>query len=119
MKHLVAGAAALTLTGFAAGAIAQEGDDDLPPWNVPITYECERGALLDVVYLNTEDGGAYAVAQIDGHLVPLMIARSGSGAKFMQGEGGYVLWSKGEEATVYFGADEDAILSDCVALPQG
>ena len=103
----------LAACGTASMALAQTGD------LIPVTYVCERGVEIPVVFVNPEGGDAYAVAQIDGKLVGMRQAVSASGARYRSGDGAdaYQLWSKGDSATVSFGADgRDAVLfQDCTA----
>ena len=89
------------------------------PELLPVTYECERGVTLPVVYVNGPDGSAQVVAWIEGGLRVLQIARSASGARYREGEAGYELWGKGETATLSHGPEGSAtvLLSECRALP--
>jgi len=48
-----------------------------------VHYQCERGVSLPVTYLNTASGGAYAVLQVDGQQIPMSIAVSASGARYV------------------------------------
>ncbi|MDM1708553.1 MliC family protein [Thiopseudomonas alkaliphila] len=46
-------------------------------------YQCERGLVLPVSYINTQSGGAFAVLQVEGRQIPMQITSSGSGARYL------------------------------------
>lgn len=89
------------------------------PELLPVTYECERGVTLPVVYVNGPDGSAQAVAWIEGGLRVLQIARSASGARYREDAAGYEMWGKGDTVTLSHGPEgsETVLLSECRALP--
>jgi membrane-bound inhibitor of C-type lysozyme len=58
-------------------AVAENGDQ-----LQQVLYQCERGVSIPVTYLNTV-GGAYAVLQVDGQQIPMSIAVSASGARYV------------------------------------
>ncbi|MTE01328.1 lysozyme inhibitor [Paracoccus sp. YIM 132242] len=99
--------------GAATMALAQTGD------LIPVTYVCERGAEVPVVFVNPDGGQAYAVAQIDGKLLGMRNVVSASGARYRSGDGAdaYQLWSKGDGAFISFGADgqDQTLFQDCRA----
>ncbi len=89
------------------------------------TYLCERGVEVPVSYVNGADGSV-AVLHVEGRLVTLPIAPSASGARYAwpSDGSGYVWWTKGEEATLYWhdgttsGAEAEAmLLADCRLKP--
>ncbi len=86
------------------------------------TYLCDRGVEVPVSYVNADDGSV-AVLHVEGRLVTLTIAPSASGARYAwpSDGSGYVWWTRGEEATLYWrdGAtgDEVALLSGCRTQP--
>lgn len=47
-----------------------------------VTYQCERNVHLPVTYVNTAQGGAYAVLQIDGQQIPMSVVVSASGVRY-------------------------------------
>lgn len=47
-----------------------------------VTYQCERNVQLPVTYVNTAQGGAYAVLQIDGQQIPMSVVVSASGVRY-------------------------------------
>ncbi|MGP9804601.1 MliC family protein [Paracoccus sp. NSM] len=89
------------------------------PEFLPVTYECERGVTLPVIYVNGPDDHARAIAWIEGGLRVLRIARSASGARYREDAAGYEIWGKGDSATLSHGAEgsETVLLSECRALP--
>lgn len=103
--------AALTCAPTLAAAQA----DDL----VSVTYRCERGVEVPVVFVNPEGGDSYAVARIDDRLLGMRQVVSGSGARYRSGDGpqDYQLWSKGDMAMISVGADgQDKVLfQECTA----
>ncbi len=87
------------------------------------TYQCERGVTIPVTYVNLSEGGAIAVLSVDGRMVTLAIAVSGSGARYVSidEQNGYRWHIKGDEALLlYLAADhmaeEEAVLSRCTAI---
>lgn len=87
------------------------------PQFIQVTYTCERGVTVPVVYVNGPGDAASAVAQIEGQLRVLQIARSASGARYREGAAGYQIWGKGDQATISYGTDADEITlyADCHA----
>lgn len=116
MKTLktVACAAAMTLTAGSASA-----QIDI----LPVTFTCENGAPLQVAYFNAPDGSSAAAMMVDGQLVTMRQAQSGSGIRYESegGAGTYILRSKGWDATVSFlatgddAASEQVVLQNCVS----
>lgn len=83
-------------------------------------YVCERGAMIPVAYINTEDGDSYAVAVVEGRQVAMTLVPSGSGALYVSidEQESYRWHSKGDEATLSFlaadhTAEEEVLLTDC------
>ena len=91
-------------------ALAQTGD------LIPVTYLCEGGVEVPVVFVNPKGNQGYAVAQIDGRLVGMRQAVSASGARYRSGDGAdaYQLWSKGNGAVISDGQDR-VLFQDCTA----
>ena len=67
------------------------------------SYLCDRGVEVPVSYVNGADGSV-AVVHVEGRLVTLPIAPSASGARYAwpSDGSGYVWWTRGEEATLYW-----------------
>ncbi|MWB77115.1 hypothetical protein GLS40_03670 [Pseudooceanicola sp. 216_PA32_1] len=80
---------------------------------IEVTYVCERGVEIPVVYIEGEASTAVLLAE--GRMVVLPRAVSGSGARYARdGDAeGYVWWNKGDEATL---AWFDARLGEEVTL---
>lgn len=82
---------------------------------IPVTYHCERGVELPVIYLNSEDGKNMLVAVMDGQLLAMKQVLSASGARYRSENAAYELWNKGSDAFVSYGPEgsSDIILQDC------
>lgn len=88
---------------------------------VSVTYHCERGVDLPVVYVNDEAG--HVVALIEGQLLVLPRAISASGARYRADtpDAGYEFWSKGDTAFLSWGTEAESrmLLEECVAADAG
>lgn len=85
-------------------------------------YVCERGATIPVTYINTNDGDSIAVAVIEGRHIPMTLAPSGSGARYVaiDEQQSYRWHSKGDEGILSFmeadhEAEEQTLLGECRA----
>ena len=82
------------------------------------TYLCDRGVTLPASYINASDGSV-AVLYVEGRLVTLPEAPSASGARYAwpSDGAGYVWWTKGDTATLYWRdlatGDEQAVYATC------
>lgn len=98
----------------AATMVVAQTDD-----TVSVTYVCERGVEVPVIYVNSATDTSYAVAQIDGKMVGMHIVISGSGARYRSGDGAdaYQLWSKGDTALISYGPDgnDTPLFTECAA----
>lgn len=67
------------------------------------TYLCDRGVELPVSYVNGSDG-AVAVLYVEGRLITLLNEPAASGARYAwpSDGSGYVWWTKGDTATLYW-----------------
>lgn len=67
------------------------------------TYLCDRGVTLPASYINTSDGSV-AVLYVEGRLVTLPVGMSASGARYAgpSDGSGYVWWTRGDTATLYW-----------------
>lgn len=103
----------LTLAAACAATTASAQPADL----IPVTFTCERGVEVPVVFVNSESGESYAVALIDGRMLGMRRAVSASGARYRSGDGAdaYELWTKGNTAMVSVGADgnDTVLFQDC------
>jgi len=107
---------ALLLAGTVAPALAGSASEPARDDILHVTYACAGGETLEVVFLNTAGGNSYAVVRAPDGLLPMQVAISASGARYvaLSPEDGRVFWTKGSEATLYAGPDgEQALLTDC------
>lgn len=100
-------AAALGTLGLAAPASAEMD-------TLGATYLCDRGVEVPVSYVNGEEGSV-AVLYVEGRLMTLPIAISASGSRYAwpSDGSGYVWWTKGDAATLYWHdgeTDAEAVL---------
>jgi len=89
-----------------------------------VRYQCEGGTLLDVVYLNLQDGRSFATLHFAGRTALLQNRPAASGARYIALDEQHSLrWhTKGIEGTLRFmeasdTAREQILLNDCRALP--
>lgn len=89
-----------------------------------VRYRCSGGALLDVVYLNLQDGRSFASLHFDGRTTLMQNRPAASGARYIALDEQHSLrWhTKGAEGTLRFmeasdTAREQTLLTDCRALP--
>ncbi|AVO38885.1 MliC family protein [Pukyongiella litopenaei] len=109
--HIIA-AALLALPGIAAA-----GDG---PAVIGATYQCDRAVTLPVTFINPGDAPGLAVMMVEGKLVALRQATSGSGVRYvaLDEQDSYRLYTKGSDAFVtHMAADHTAeeatILDGC------
>ncbi|WP_417247794.1 MliC family protein [Celeribacter sp.] len=104
------------LASAASGLFAQTPETTVAP--DVITYTCERGVMVDVVY-----AGDVAVLRAEGRLVSLGQAVSASGARYVERPDGtgYQWWGKGNEARLTHldapDGDEVNLYTRCTAQP--
>ncbi|WBU63439.1 MliC family protein [Paracoccus aerodenitrificans] len=78
-----------------------------------VTYDCADDRELQTVFVNSEEE-SHAVIYDAGRLVPLSIAVSGSGARYLSEDGRLEFWTKGPEAMLTLLGDENIPLyRDC------
>lgn len=87
-----------------------------------VTFTCENATEIPVSYFNASDGTGAAAMVIDGQLIAMRQAESGSGIRYLSvgAAGTYTLRSKGWDATIsYQAAGETApelvLFRDCVS----
>jgi len=87
-------------------------------------YQCEGGVRLEAAYLNLPNGDSFATLEYKGHLIPMHISQSGSGALYVADDeqNSYRWHTKGERGRLSFmaadhTAKEESILDDCKELP--
>ena len=96
-------------SGVAVAALATTGAAETSLHTV--TYVCERGVQVPVTFINQDEGPGYAVMVFEGKMIPMRIAPTGSGARYvaLDEQDGYRLWTKGDEAMIgYLAADHTA-----------
>ncbi|WP_226782587.1 MliC family protein [Oceaniglobus trochenteri] len=82
-----------------------------------VEYTCDRGAVLSVAYV-TGGEDDLAIMPVEGQLVALERAQSGSGVLYSQvgREDGYIWFAKGDEALLgHGGVEGTTILPGCRA----
>lgn len=86
------------------------------------TYLCDRGVEVPVAYVNSAEGSA-AVLHVEGRLISLLNEPAASGARYAwpSDGSGYVWWTKGDSATLYWrdgeAGTETVLYAEC-ALQQ-
>lgn len=83
-------------------------------------YRCEGGAEVQAAYLNIENGASFATLYYKGQLIPMHIARAGSGALYIADDeqNSYRWHTKGDTGVLSFleadhTAKEQTLLKDC------
>ena len=73
-----------------------------------LRYACDRGVTVPATYVNGADQ-SLVVIHVDGNQITLVNEVSASGARYgWPSDGsGYVWWTKGDEATLYWKTPED------------
>ena len=93
-----------------AAAMAQEA-------MMNVTYACANDRVLQASFINAGDE-SFAVIFEAGALVPLQIAESASGARYLSADEQLELWTKGPEATLtLLGENETVLYRDCAEVP--
>lgn len=89
-----------------------------------VRYRCQGGTPIDVVYLNLQDGRAFATLHFAGRTALLQNRPAASGARYIALDEQHSLrWhTKGDEGRLSFmeasdTAREQTLLTDCRALP--
>lgn len=88
---------------------------------VTLRYSCERRVEVPTVYVNDEAQGSVVSLVVEGRLIALVSEPAASGARYgwPSGGSGYVWWTKGDAATLFWkdGASgkETPLLAGCVA----
>lgn len=104
------------LAGLAGPAAAEELAAGVEE-GLTVRYRCEAGAAVEVAYINTPEGGSYAVVLHAGVLVPMKAGPTGSGVRYVSLQPPALVWhTKGNGG---FLANDDAgetmIAAGCVA----
>ncbi len=74
------------------------------------SYACDRGVVVPATYVNGPDL-SLVVIQVEGRQITLVNEPAASGARYgWPSDGsGYVWWSKGDEATLYWKTPADEV----------
>ncbi|WP_424986814.1 MliC family protein [Microbulbifer sp. S227A] len=87
------------------------------------TYQCERGVLLPVTFVNPPDGAGLAVMHVEGKQVAMRALPAASGVRYVafDEQDSYRLYTKGDEGFVmHMAADHTAeeipVLRGCVTI---
>lgn len=82
-----------------------------------VSYACEGDSALQVVFINTASGNSYAIVQDQDRMIPMQVAVSASGARYLSADGGFQLWTKGDSADLVAldGDAETPLRSGCTA----
>ncbi|MFD1881744.1 MliC family protein [Paracoccus pacificus] len=84
-----------------------------------VTFTCEGDNTFQASFINAGDD-SFAVVYQDDTLIPMTIAESASGARYLSADGALELWTKGSEATLSrLGDKEEVIYKGCTAPEEG
>ncbi|AZC38834.1 MliC family protein [Pseudomonas chlororaphis] len=111
----------LLLAPFFAQAATTPAEPELPAHQSSLaSYRCEGGVEVQAAYLNIENGASFATLYYKGQLIPMHIARSGSGALYIADDeqNSYRWHTKGDSGLLSFleadhTAKEQQLLKDC------
>ncbi|MBP5076602.1 MliC family protein [Pseudomonas chlororaphis] len=111
----------LLLAPFFAQAAATPAEPELPAYQSSLaSYRCEGGVEMQAAYLNIDNGASFATLYYKGQLIPMHIARSGSGALYVADDeqNSYRWHTKGDSGLLSFleadhTAKEQQLLKDC------
>ena len=81
-----------------------------------IAYSCDGGKMMDAIFVNTASGSSFAVVSHNDELIPMQVAVSASGARYVPVNVNqtYELLTKGDDATLY--EDQDTVIAEnCAA----
>ncbi|MGC5702934.1 MliC family protein [Pseudomonas sp. NFXW11] len=109
-----------TLTPLALAAKAPAAPEE-PAYQTQVArYQCEGNVRIDAAYLNIDNGTSFATLYYKEQLIPMHIARSGSGALYVaDDEQNSFRWhTKGKQGSLSFleadhTAKEQLLLKDC------
>lgn len=106
-------ALAASLAAVAAPALAAEKADDIQR----VRYACDGGQVLEIVFLNTAGGNSHAIVLLDGKMIPMGIAMSGSGARYLSldPQPGRQLWTArdGADLVALDGRAQTSLRTNC------
>ncbi|QLL11495.1 MliC family protein [Pseudomonas chlororaphis] len=111
----------LLLAPLFAQAATTPAEPELPAYQSSLaSYRCEGGVEVQAAYLNIDNGASFATLYYKGQLIPMHIARSGSGALYVADDeqNSYRWHTKGDSGLLSFleadhTAKEQQLLKDC------
>ncbi|AZE49975.1 Periplasmic lysozyme inhibitor of c-type lysozyme [Pseudomonas chlororaphis] len=111
----------LLLAPLFAQAAATPAEPELPAYQSSLaSYRCEGGVEVQAAYLNIDNGASFATLYYKGQLIPMHIARSGSGALYVADDeqNSYRWHTQGDSGLLSFleadhTAKEQQLLKDC------
>ena len=111
----------LLLAPLFAQAAATPAEPEQPAYQSRVaSYRCEGGVEVQAAYLNIDNGASFATLYYKGRLIPMHIARSGSGALYVADDeqNSYRWHTKGDTGLLSFleadhTAKEQQLLKDC------
>ena len=81
-----------------------------------VEYQCADNRRLPVAFINAGED-SFAVIHEAGAMVPLKLAVSASGARYLSADEGLELWTKGAEATLtLLGENGTVLYRDCAEI---
>ena len=84
---------------------------------VEVTYQCASNRTLSAAFINAGEE-SFAVIFEGAALVPMQIAQSASGARYLSSDERLELWTKGPDATLTLkGETETVLYRDCTEVP--
>lgn len=105
----------LLLCMLPGAALAQSSD--APAEMFSVDYSCADDRRLQASFINAGEE-SFAVIHEAGRLVPMKIAISASGARYLSADERLELWTKGPEATLTLSGDDEVVLyKDCAEVP--
>ena len=111
----------LLLAPLFAQAATTPAEPEQPAYQSSVaSYRCEGGVEVQAAYLNIDNGASFATLYYKGQLIPMHIARSGSGALYVADDeqNSYRWHTKGDTGLLSFleadhTAKEQQLLKDC------
>ena len=81
-----------------------------------MNYVCDNNNVLEVVYINTAAGNAYAIINQVDEMIPMKIMKMGSGANYeaINKNYTYKLYTKGKTANLVE-ENDNPVFSNCTA----
>lgn len=120
LATLCAAALASGLPLLAEAAQAQSPAPEPSYQSQVARYQCEGNVRIEAAYLNIDNGSSFATLHYKDQLIPMHIARSGSGALYIaDDEQNSFRWhTKGKQGVLSFleadhTAEEETLLKDC------